>query len=495
MKAAVRFLLTLTIGFAPIVLASPTGIFRASHDLGFGDQSSLDPASKGRIMHITDKIMSRLVRPSLVDGTPSPDLAVSWESNADATEWTFNLRKGVTFHDGSDFDANDVVYTINRILDPELDSPAKSAVKMVSKAIAVNKHTVKLILNGTFVDLPLSFVDYRLRMIPEGSGDTIATTGVGTGPFKIEKFDPFGKTVMSAFMDYYEGPPKLAGIESTGIPDGQARFQALLGGQVDMERGLKAPQKIMLEKSPKHSVQSVLTGNWRGIVFRVDKSPFDDVRVRKALRLVADRKEMVDVVMKGNATISCDTPAAPNDQYRATMECPQDIDSAKALLAQAGYEDGIKIDVHVSTVEPTWSEIAQVYQQQAAKAGIEVNIVQVPSDGYWNAVWRNKPVSMTRWNQRPADQILHEAYLGGAPWNDAYFNDKAFDSMLASARQELDFTKRRNLYVKAQEHLFEVAGTLIPYHVSRLVGLTSRVKGLDAVPEFSIQWHKVSVSQ
>lgn len=113
-------------------IASPSGTFRQAHEYGFGDKSSLDPASRGRVMQITEKLMSRLIRPDM-KGSPSPDLATSWSSNAEATEWTLKLRQGVSFHDGSAFDSADVIYTFDRVLDPENKSPARSAIKMIEK--------------------------------------------------------------------------------------------------------------------------------------------------------------------------------------------------------------------------------------------------------------------------------------------------------------------------------------------------------------------------
>jgi len=472
--------------------AEPTGTFRQAHEYGFGAQSSLDPISSGRVFQITEKLMSRLVRPDM-DGKPSPDLAVSWEANADATVWTFALRDGVTFHDGSAFDAGDVVYSLERVLDPAMDSPARSAVRMITAVEAVDDMTVRITLDTPFADMPLQLMDYRLRIIPEGSGDTIATTGIGTGPFRLETFDAEGTTVVVANMDYWEGPPGVERMEIIGIPDGQARLQALLGGQIDMERGITAQQAPMLQGSDRFVIQEIPTGNWRGLVFRTDVEPFTDPRVRKAVRLVADRQELVDLVLGGQGVVACDTPVNPRDQYRAEMDCPQDIAQAKALLAEAGFPDGIDIDVHVATLEPTWPTMAVAYQQQAAKAGITVNVVQAPTDGYWSEVWMKKDVSATRWNERPADQVLHEVYLSTAKWNESYYKDEAFDALLAAARRELDFDKRRALYVQAQEHLWETAGTLIPYHVTRLVGVSSRVKNLDAVENMSVRWHLITV--
>ena len=151
-------------------IAAPDGTFRQAHEYGYGDKSSLDPASRGRVMQITEKLMSRLIRPNM-KGSPSPDLATSWSSNEAATEWTLKLRSGVTFHDGSSFEAADVLYTLNRVLDPENKSPARSAIKMIEKMEALDSMTVKFTLSTPFADMPLQLMDYRLRIIPEGSGD------------------------------------------------------------------------------------------------------------------------------------------------------------------------------------------------------------------------------------------------------------------------------------------------------------------------------------
>ncbi|MCP5154827.1 MAG: ABC transporter substrate-binding protein [Ectothiorhodospiraceae bacterium] len=474
------------------VNAAPTGTFRQAHEYGSGTNSSLDPISKGRVFQITEKIMSRLVRPG-EDGKPSPDLAASWSSNEMATEWTFRLREGVKFHDGSPFDARSVVYSLGRVQDKTIASPAASTIKMVERIEAVDPHTVRFVLSAPYADLPLQLMDYRLRMIPEGSGDTVATSPVGTGPFKLVSYDPAGTTVLEANADYWEGPPGVARMEIIAIPDAQARLQALLAGQIDMERGITQQQRPLLDNNARYQIQDVPTGNWRAIVFRTDVAPFDDPRVRKAVRIAADRKGLLDLVLGGGGVVSCDNPVGPRDQYRADATCAQDIAGAKALLAEAGHPNGIEFDLHVSGIEPSWSTIAEVYQQQVASAGIKVNIVRVPSDGYWKDVWMKKPVVMTRWNERPADQVLHEVFHSGEKWNESALSDSTFDGLLAKARRELDFEARKALYGEAQRRLQEVGGSLIPYHVNRLVGLTARVRDVDAVENNSIRWHRVKV--
>ena len=482
--------ISLLVSFSTAYASS--GILKESHDLGFGKDTNLDAISKGRLFQVVIKTQNRLVRNDL-KGVPSPELATKWSSNKDATEWTFNLRKGVKFHDGSDFDAEDVKYSLERVKNPELGSPARNGVSMIETIEIIDSHTVKMKLNTSFADLPLQLTDYRLRMIPSGSGDTIGQTGIGTGPFMVDKFDPEGTTILKANPNYWEGAPGVAEIQVIAIPDGQARVQALLSGQIDMYRYVPFNQLKIFENNPKFNHTIISTGNWRGMVMRTDTAPFDNPKVRKAVRMAVDRQALVDIVMGGAATVSCDTPVMATDQYRHDMKCPEDIAGAKKLLAEAGYPNGIEMTIHAADLESTWPTIAEVIQQQVAPAGIKVKVEMVPSKGYWNDVWMKQPVTMTRWNERPADAVLHEVYHSSAKWNESYFKNSDFDAKLAEARQELNFGKRKKVYQDAQHMLWEDGGTMIPYHVSRLIVTSSRVKNLDPVEVFSIQWHKVKV--
>jgi peptide/nickel transport system substrate-binding protein len=299
--------------------------------------------------------------------------------------------------------------------------------------------------------------------------------------------------VLVANTDYYDGAPGVARMEIIGIPDAQARFQALLGKQIDMMPGLTAQQKTLLDRMGGFTLQEIPTGNWRGIVLHTGMKPFDDVRVRRAVRLAVDRKAMLGLAAGGAGTVGCDTPVGPRDQYRSTRTCAQDIAAAKALLAQAGYPNGLDMEINVATLEAVWPAMAEAFQQQVAAAGIRVKIVTVPTDGYWSNVWMKRPVTMTRWNDRPADSALNEVYRSGMKWNESGFKDAKFDTMLDGARSELNFERRRARYVEAQDYLWENGGTVVGFHVNLLVGAASRVKNLDAVENFSIRWHKITV--
>ena len=492
--------LSILIAAASIVVLSTTqvhaqsGTFRQSHDLGFGGTENADPIHPNRFWQVTEKTMNRLLRPD-ASGVPSPDLAVSWSASDDASVWTFKLREGVKFHDGSDFDSGDVVDLLMRIKDPELASPVASVLKVMDKVEAVDPLTVKITLSAPHADFPLLLMDYRIRMTPEESGDTIGKTGIGTGPFILLTLDAEGTTILKANPDYWEGPPGIKTVEIISIPDSQARVQALQSGQIDMLRHISGQEKALFEDNPKFKLQSVATGDWRTIAFRTDTKPFTDARVRKALRIAADRQAIIDLVLgPGGGVVACDNPVWSGDQYHAPFDCPQQIDEAKRLLAEAGYPDGIEIDVITSDLRALWIDMVQVYQQQVAQAGITVNLVKAPADGYWSEVWMKLPAVTSSWGQRPADQILNEAYRGGASWNETFWNQPEFDKKLDQARHELDFDKRKDLYYDLQRLLYEEGGSFIPFHINQIVVTSARVSDLDPVFDDGVRYHLLNVS-
>ncbi len=204
---------------------------------------------------------------------------------------------------------------------------------------------------------------------------------------------------------------------------------------------------------------------------------------------------MIDLVLgPGGGVVTCDHPVWTGDQYRAAFDCPQQIDEAKRLLAEAGYPDGIEIDVVTSDLRAVWIDMVQVYQQQVAQAGIKVNLVKAPGDGYWSDVWMKEPAVTTSWGQRPADQILNEAYRGGGSWNETYWNRPDFDKKLDQARQELDLEKRTALFHGLQKTLYEEGGSFIPFHIKQVVVTSARVSGLDPVFDDGVRYHLVHLN-
>ncbi|MBL8908749.1 MAG: ABC transporter substrate-binding protein [Rhizobiales bacterium] len=486
--------LTLMLATAGAGHASAEKVLMRANDLSFGGKESIDPISPNRFYEVNDIIYSRLVRQD-DDGEPAPELAVSWTPNENATEWTLKLQPGVKFHDGSDFDAADVKFTLERIKDPALESPVASVLGMIDHVEVVDPLTAKIVLSSPHAGLPVLLLDYRVRMLPEGAGPTNDKLGIGTGPFKLESYDPEGRTVLVANKDYWEGAPKLDRIEFTAIPDSEARNQAMLAGQLDMS-SVTRDQQPVYESNPNFVVQSFPAGDWYGIAFRTDTAPFTDPKVRKAIRVAVNRDEMIKLMVgEGNAAVTCDVPVKSSDPYHAEISCPQDIELAKKLLTEAGFPDGIDIEVNTADLEPGMVQFAEIYQQQVAKAGIRAKVKLAPSDGYWDDVWMKEPASVTSWSERPADQILNEAYRTGSSWNESYFSNPEFDSALDKARSSLDFEEAKKAYGDAQRLLFEVGGTFIPYLQNGSRVMTNKVTGIKPLAEDYIRWHLVDKAE
>jgi len=468
------------------------GTLRVAHALEYGGAENLNPYDPNRFTPTIYFLYSRLVRPDK-DDVPSPDLAVSWSSNDKATIWRFKLRDGVRFHDGSAFDARDVAYSIQFLLDPELDSPLISTLGLIDHVTVVDDLTVDIHLKLAHADFPVLLMDYRARIIPEGIGLAIRETGIGTGPFRLERNDPEGITKVVANKDYFLGPPGLDDIEVVAVNDANARMQALLSGQLDLVQRVSPRLEPLFRGNEDYKLQRFPTGDMNLIAFRTDMHPFDDVRVRKAIRIAVDREKLINTAIgKGGAEIACDAPVWPGDRYRLQADCERDVEEAKRLLKEAGYEDGLEFDLYTTALFASGIAFAEVYQNQLADVGVKVNIIVAPADGYYGDVWLTKAACISYWGHRPADQYLNELYRSGGSWNETYWNRPDFDQLLDDARAELDFEKRRQLYWDAQQLLFEEGGSFMPFHYVNFRIINAKVKGFDEIMEFAVRWYLIS---
>lgn len=467
-------------------------VLRTPHWVEFNGKESLDPISPTRFYAANQLLYSRLVRQG-EQGEPVADLASDWSANLEADRWTFTLREDVSFHNGEPLNAEDVVYSFERLLDPERDAPARAALAVIEEVAINDAGQVEFQLAQPHADLPILLMDYRAKIVPVGFDEDPELRGVGTGPFRLVEYAPQGTTRVEAFADYWEGAPRLDGMELIGIPDDNARAQALLAGQIDWSgwNGVNAQQLRLFTRNPAFHHDSIATGDWRGLVFRADEGAMQDERVRRAVRLVADREEMINLLFgAGGATLACDNPVWSGDQYHLDQQCPQDLDQARSLLAEAGYPDGLSLEVYTSDVDNYFRPMTELYQRQAAEAGIEVEIHTVPAADYWNTAWMKKPAFTTAWGQRPTDQVLNEIFHSDANWNESAYANPAFDALLAEARATLDADERTALYHQAQRMLTENGATLIPFHLNN-----NRVMKRDVyippVEHFAIRWHEV----
>jgi peptide/nickel transport system substrate-binding protein len=460
------------------------GTLQFDTGLAYGGNENLDPVDASRFWPAISMLFDRLAEPAFDELRPTPSLATSWESNAAGDVWTFHLRDDVFFHDGTQLTSADVAYSANHWKTSET-SILTTTFEIVDSVDTPDDFTVIFNLTRTHVDFPTLVMDYRARVMPVDGLPEILETGMGSGPFKLETLDVGGITVLVANDDYWGGPPGVAKVEIHMITDVEASCQGLLAGQLDFSDWCIYEQSLLFDGNDDFVVTQIPGGSWSGFVMRTDIEPFDNLELRQAMHLVVDRQAMVDLALSGAGTVSCDTAVMPGDPYQFQTDCPQDIEGAKAKLEDAGYADGFEVDLYTSDVCSDWTALTEIFQQQAALAGITVNIVTVSSDGFWTDAWMVQPFVMTCWNERGADAALNEIYRGGGAWNESYWNVPEFDALLDSASSESDFDQRREYYLSAQQMLHEEGGTIIPYfsNVFRI-----QKTCVDNIPPIGIYW-------
>ena len=466
------------------------GTHRSTHNATWNGLEQLDPASPVYWSPAIYMLWDRLVAVDLNTGVALPALATSWESNADATQWTFNIRQGVTHNDGTPLTAADVIYTTQRHMDPDIGSIFAGPLEIVDQdgLEMPDANTVVFNLNSANVDFPVLLTNRNFLIVPDGSGDAILQTPIGTGPFTLTSASLDGVSVFTARDDYWDGSPLLGKITDVGIADADARISATLAGQIDMAgRGssITAGQAALFEGDPDFYIQESARGGMQTIGMITTEPPFDDVRVRQALKMVVDPDEMIAIVLQGHGTPACNTPSWPNDPYYLPRECPQDIAGAIALLAEAGYPDGLTIELATSNSNAVWIPMATVYKEQAALAGITVEILQVPADGYWSNTWMVHPFANGTWANRGVDQFLSLAFRCGSRWNDTFWCNAEQDAIQDQARAELDFDARRSLYQSVQRTIMEEGGMISPFFPSHIRAMNVRLQG---VPGGAVDW-------
>ncbi len=413
---------------------------------------------------------------------PIPELAESWEPTPDAKRWVFKLRRGVRFHNGKEMTAADVVYSINHHLGPDSKSGAKGYLTVIEQVRATDKYEVTFDLNTPYADLPYVLSDYHLLIVPEGSD---FNRPIGTGPFVIKEFEPGVRTFAERNPDYWkEGRGWADSLEVLAINDPAARMNALQSGQVHFINNPDPKTARLLARAPGVKLIDVPGAGHRTFAMRTDTPPFDDNHVRLALKWGIDRQEILDKVLRGFGRVANDHPIPEFDPF-FNSELPQrtyDPEKAAFHWKKSGYSG--KIQLHIADAAWTGAvDAAQLYREQLAKAGIELEVVREPNDGYWSNVWMKKPFVGSYWGGRPtADLMLSVAYRSDAPWNETFWKRPEFDRLLDRARGELDVEKRRELYWEAQRMIWEDGGEIIPVFNNHLFGARENVDGFVPVP-------------
>ncbi len=479
---------------APYVLrraeAAAGKILRIASGEADGTKGTLDPAFSQQDDDATRValVYERLV---ILDETfaPRPQLADSWSTNATGDEWTFKLRRGVRFHDGEPFTARHVLHTYRRLLDPATGSPGRASLSAVDpKGIeAPDDLTVRFRLPQPVVQFPAYIANRFTYVVREGQpAEEYRTKGIGTGPFKIKHFAPGEEPSVFVRNDDYWRPglPKVDGVELRSIPDGAAQVAAIAAGQIDLTWDLPRVGLARLEANPEVKVISVRTPYVLSMSMWVDTPPFNDLRVRQAMKYVIDREKMVKLVLGGHGQIADDNPVAPWVQYGLTEPArKRDIAKARALLAEAGHGNGLDVELQTSDAVIGFIELATLYQAMAAEAGINVKLVKSPAGEYWDNIWLKKPFVCSAWSGRAADEALSVPYLSDAEWNETHWRRPDYDKLIAEARRTVEDGKRGELYRQAERMLREEGGILIPAFPDAIGATRANVAGWSLHPQ------------
>lgn len=457
-----------------------------------GEKQSMDPAD----MHSGDDayhVFSVYDRLLGVDSNfkVKPELAESWESSEGGKVWTFHLREGVKFHDGSDFGADDVVYTFQRILDPELASGGAPLLSFIKPEgiVAVDSHTVEFRTEEPVVELPLLITNKFTNIVPAGKKhNELRLHGVGTGPFVQEEFEPNAPVrILRRNDNWWGGAVKPECLRITVIQEPVASVSAIKSGEVDVLLNVD-PSTIPAVKDDEN-VELVTTAasNSMTLSMWVDTPPFDDPRVREAMKLLVDRDAMVNTVLLGFGEAGNDNPVPLGSPFAYTTAAPkQDLERAKALLAEAGHGDGLEIDLYTGEGVPGMINMAQVYAQMAADAGIKVNVNVTPADSYWDDVWLKYPFVNSAWSMRAPATGLAIAYTKDAKWNETHWYRDDYDALLNKASVTVDADERAGLYKQAQQLLAEEGGVIIPMFIHQVGALRKGCSGF--VPHVNNQY-------
>jgi peptide/nickel transport system substrate-binding protein len=462
--------------------AAPAGPPRSGGTLrvgvtGGGASDTLDPHSPATNPDIARVI--NLYEPLLVrdhDYQLEMLVAQSLTSSPDARTWTAVLRDGVRFHDGRTVTPADVVATFKRILDPKDPKSGAAGLSMVADVVPKGERAVEFRLstpNSGFDDL---LGQYSLGIVP---ADFDVKRPIGTGPFKAGSFTPGLQSTFTRNEHYWRpGQPYLDELVLINFAEDDARINALLSSQVDAIDQVPVALVDVLRSDPRMRVLAADTGTWLPFTMRVDRPPFDDVRVRQALRLVVDREQMINQVLSGQGRPGNDMYAPFDPAYASELpQRKQDIEAARKLLAEAGHST-LDIELVTAPIQAGAVEAAQVFQQQAKAAGITVRIRKLDTTTFYGENYLKWDFAQDFWYTRNYLPQVAVGSLPKSPYNETHWQDPEFIDLVTQAGSTVDSKARAELLKKAQKIEYERGGLIIWGFVNQVDAYHVHVAGL-----------------
>lgn len=432
------------------------------------------------------------------DNVTRPDLLEGWGTSDDLLTWDLNIRPGIMWHDGRAFTAEDVAWNLRRVLDPETGSSVLglmkgymmnddgSALWRDDAVEAVDDHTVRLNTRAKNIAIPEHLFHYPLLILDPSEDGVFGVGSNGTGPFKIVEHVVSEISILenAGNATWHREGPYLDRLEFIDLGDDpSAAIGAIASGQVDAIDGGDVVQLDAFKAMADIQVNTQTTAQTAVARGQVDTAPFDDPRVRVAMRLAVDTPSILEAAHRGvGSPAEHHHVSSIHPEYAELAWMGRDVAAAKDLLAEAGYADGLDLEIACKK-DPAWELLAvQTMVEQWKEANINVAINLMPSDQFWD-VWDKVPFGFTSWTHRPLGfMVLGLAYRTGVPWNESHYANPEFDALLTEAEGILDVDERREVMAKLQTIMQEDGPIVQPVWRGVYNVQNSRVKGYGMHP-------------
>ena len=417
-----------------------------------------------------------------VNNTVIARLAEAWEVSDDGLTYTFRLADNIHFHDGSPLIPGDVVWTFDRLRNPDNGFPTASLYANIESIEVMGADRVAFHLIDTNPFFLYDLSDNHALIIKRGTTDFSEFNG--TGPFVVENYRPDDRILMTANEDYFIGGlPGLDELQFIFFTDSVAAVDALRGGQIDMTWRMPVSLYVTLQGEPGVITVDVPTNGFDLVRLRADQAPGDNPLVIQALKHATDREAIFQLVQLGAGSIGFDTPIGPlyEGLFDPSIEpLAYDPDRARDLLVQAGYGNGLAIDLYApdSGDRP---QLAVVLKEQWAQVGVDVNVIIEPESVYFGENhWMDATLGITNWGSRPYPQFYLNLMLAcDASWNEARFCDSEFDQLIQVAGTTLDEAERIAAYSQIQQILVTRGPVIIPYFWPQVAAYSNQFAGLE----------------
>lgn len=450
---------------------------------GGNSNDSLDPLSYSSVpMFMAGVTLGNCLVELDSNKNPVPELAESWEVSDDASRWVFTLREGITFHNGKSLTPADVVWSLSRHIGEETTSPIKALMSEVTSITADGDRNVVVELSSGNADIDVIMSQWQLVIVPEGTEDF--SNFVGTGGYILESFEPGVRLIARRNPDYWKADRAwVDSVEFTFVDDGAARVNALMSGQVNAINQVE--QRVVSRLQGRGGIEIVegVGAKFFTLAMATGNDKFADNNARLAMKHALPRDEIVKNTLSGFGAIGNDHPVPPNSPWLnpELSQYSYDPDKAKFHLKEAGM-DSLDIDLHTSQLVYSGALDASVtIQERARDAGININVVNEPADGYWTNVWRQKPFVMVRWSVRPTPAMMFGlAFTCDSGWNESGWCDPTFENLLAEAKVATDTERRRELYWEMQAIHHATGGSSVFAFPSVLDAYGEDVAGMES---------------